>query len=486
MEFSSASNANYRFLYFDLTVKNSSGVTQPGRLWSYAWDLNTEAQVNPFNGTFYVYTSDGYVTKVNLNGIQPFGFVVLSNKTGTGVSGNVSNDRQSVSGDSEYPLYKVFVNNPDSTVYPSGSTPTITNAPTVVGGVIYAGQQVKFRVGVSSAGLFQIFISINEHPTVSNVVVSANVTAGIDTITWNGKDSLGNYPPEGSTVTVTTEYSVGVTHLPIWDPETNANGGYIINRIRPVSSSVYVRWDDIGISGTENLSGGSGNSHQWATNFGNNMTMNTWWDGYNVVDSNVFVQTVNSPLPIELVNFTAELSNNNSKVVLNWSSAIQINNAGFSIEKTTDFINFQLVGVVKGAGNSDQLLNYSLIDETPYSGVSYYRLKQTDYNGNSKAFNFVEVNTNENDLNSNIFLIYPNPGNANEIYMLLKNYAEGENFNVNVYDAKGLQILNKNYIVNNSGISVYHLLSGLDIKPGIYFVTGNSNNKSSSIKLIIN
>src|SRR5665213_2001661 len=138
IEFSSPTDANYRFADFDLTITSSSGVTQNGRVWSYAWDMNTEAQINPYYGSFYVYTTDGYVSQVNLDGIEPYGFVVLSNKTGTGVTGNVGTDRQSVAGDSEYPLYKIFVNNPDVTVYPSGTTPVITTAPNVVGGIIYA------------------------------------------------------------------------------------------------------------------------------------------------------------------------------------------------------------------------------------------------------------------------------------------------------------------------------------------------------------
>jgi hypothetical protein len=486
MEFTSNSNQNYRFTYFDLTVKNSSGVTINGRLWSYAWDLNAYTQNNPWTGSFYVYTTDGYVTKVNLNGIQPWGFVVLSNKTGTGVTGNVSADRKSVASDSEYPLYKVFVNNPDSTVYPSGTTPVITTPPSIIGGIIYYGQPVSFSVGVSSPGLFQIFISINESPVISNVIVSGNVTAGTDTLVWNGRDSAGNFPKEGSVITITTEYSVGVTHLPIWDPETNDEGGFIINRIRPVSSSVFVRWDDTGISGTQNLSGGSGNSHQWALNFGNNMTMNTWWDGFDVIDSNEFTLTVTSPLPIELVSFTAKLFDNNSKVTLNWTTASQINNSYFSIEKTTDNINFELVGKAKSAGTSDQLINYSLIDESPYPGISYYRLKQTDFNGNSQAFYLVEVKNIGDDVNSNLFSMYPNPCNGNDINLLLKNCDVGENFRITIYDLKGEQVSDKNFIINDSGVLVYPISECYIIKPGIYFVTGNSNKKSYSARLIIN
>lgn len=486
MEFSSNSNANYRFLYFDLTVKNSSNVTIPGRLWSYAWDMNTYAQLNPFTGSFYIYSKDGYVTKVNLNGIEPFGFVVSSNNTGPRSYGTVNYNRKSIDGDTSSPLYKVFVNNPDSTVYPSASTPTVTTPLSIVGGIIYYGQTVKFAVGVSSSGVFQLDVKISDQNGTSNVYIASNVNAGNDTLTWDGKDSLGIYPTSGSSITITYEYSVGVTHLPIWDPETNP-GGYLVNRIRPVTGSAYVRWDDSNFSGgTVNVSGGSGNGHQWATNFGNVRTMNTWWNGFDIIDSNVFSLTVTTPLPIEIVSFTANLSDDNSKVKLDWTTAIQTDNSYFSIEKTSDNVNFELVGIIEGAGISDQLLHYILIDKKPYQGVSYYRLKQTDFNGHSQTFNLVEVNNIENSINSNLFNVYPNPGNANDVNVLIKNCSVGENLNVMIYDANGRKIIDKNYTISNNGVSTYPILKDSELKPGIYYVSGNSGNKSYSTKLIIN
>ena len=409
-----------------------------------------------------------------------------SNNTGPRNYGTVSYNRKSIDSDTSSPLYKVFVNNPDSTIYPSASIPTVTTPLSIVGGIIYYGQSVKFTVGVSSAGTFQLDISIADQNGRSNVYVASNVTAGHDTITWDGKDSLGSYPTSGSSITITYEYSVGVTHLPIWDPETNP-GGYLVNRIRPATGSAYVRWDDSNFSGgTVNVSGGSGNGHQWASNFGNIRTMNTWWNGFDIIDSNVFSLTVTTPLPIEIVSFTANLYENNSKVVLNWTTAIQTNNSYFSIEKTKDNVNFDLVGVIEGAGISDQLLQYSLIDDKPYSGISYYRLKQTDFNGHSQSFNLVQVNNVENSINSNSFSIYPNPGNGNDVNILIKNCSVGENFSVVIYDFTGHQIIDQNYKISNNGMSVYPILKDSELKPGIYLVSGNSNGKTYSTKLIIN
>ena len=112
-------------------------------------------------------------------------------------------------------------------------------------------------------------------------------------------------------------------------------------------------------------------------------------------------------LPIELLNFSAAPENDH--VNLNWSTATETNNDYFTIEKTSDGINFETVAIVDGAGNSTHLLNYSAIDENPFAGTSYYRLKQTDFNGQYSYSEIVPVNfTKEEDL----FSVYPNPAHG--------------------------------------------------------------------------
>ncbi len=113
-------------------------------------------------------------------------------------------------------------------------------------------------------------------------------------------------------------------------------------------------------------------------------------------------------LPIELLNFTAETNGQN--VLLNWSTASETNNDYFTIEKTQDGINFVSVCTVNGAGTSTSQNNYHTIDTNPFEGTSYYRLKQTDFNGQFTYSDFKSVEfTNEEHL----FSVFPNPGNGN-------------------------------------------------------------------------
>lgn len=85
-------------------------------------------------------------------------------------------------------------------------------------------------------------------------------------------------------------------------------------------------------------------------------------------------------LPIELISFSAE--HRNEVVELNWTTASESNNNFFTVERSSDGINFEPIAFVNGAGNSNQVLNYSAIDPDPLNGTSYYRLKQTDFDNN--------------------------------------------------------------------------------------------------------
>jgi hypothetical protein len=97
-----------------------------------------------------------------------------------------------------------------------------------------------------------------------------------------------------------------------------------------------------------------------------------------------------SALPIELIYFKALPLN--QCVKLEWSTASESNNDYFTIERSRDGRNFYPIGKVKGAGNSLRELPYQYLDESPYSGTSYYRLRQTDYDGKFSFSDIVAVN----------------------------------------------------------------------------------------------
>jgi hypothetical protein len=116
-----------------------------------------------------------------------------------------------------------------------------------------------------------------------------------------------------------------------------------------------------------------------------------------------YVGFTSTPLPITLVNFAAV--KNSSAVDLDWQIATEINNDYFVAEKSKNGVDFTTVGIVDGAGNSQSTLNYQATDHSPYNGISYYRLKQVDYDG---KFSYSKIVAVKNDGDAEVE-IYPNP-----------------------------------------------------------------------------
>lgn len=113
-----------------------------------------------------------------------------------------------------------------------------------------------------------------------------------------------------------------------------------------------------------------------------------------------------SPLPIELLSFTAAPVSN-KYIQCNWTTASELNNDYFTVERSKNGTDFEYAGVVPGAGTINNPIDYSFTDRQPYRGLSYYRLKQTDYNGRSSYSEIVAVILTE----QNQLVGLPNPAN---------------------------------------------------------------------------
>jgi hypothetical protein len=121
----------------------------------------------------------------------------------------------------------------------------------------------------------------------------------------------------------------------------------------------------------------------------NSSTNTLTWTGITTFSAFTGVGNGN-PLPIELLNFTAEPVEN--EVQLAWTTASETNNSYFTVERSVNGVHFEEVVKQAGAGNSNGIRNYDAVDANPYLGVSYYRLKQTDFNGDFTYSDMVPVN----------------------------------------------------------------------------------------------
>ncbi len=119
-----------------------------------------------------------------------------------------------------------------------------------------------------------------------------------------------------------------------------------------------------------------------------------------------------TPFPVELTSFTAQAGNGN--VTLNWSTATEINNRGFEVERRTAESQYTTVGFVDGFGTTTETQNYTFVDNSVETGVYFYRLKQLDFNGNFEYSKEVEVNS-IGAVSYALGQNYPNPFNPSTV-----------------------------------------------------------------------
>ncbi len=187
-------------------------------------------------------------------------------------------------------------------------------------------------------------------------------------------------------------------------------------------------------------------------------------------DLNLWIRAEAVPLPIELIKFSV-VAVSNQYVKLEWSTASETNNDYFTIERSVNGRDWEELDKISGAGNSSAILKYSTIDEKPYDGLSYYRLKQTDFDGQFTRFQIKSINLQKYK-NSTLF-IYPNPC-SNKITMMGSNLGLEE---IRVYDMVGKNItcFTTQTIIHNS--KVIFDLSQLSL--GVYYL----KTKTATIKV---
>ena len=185
-----------------------------------------------------------------------------------------------------------------------------------------------------------------------------------------------------------------------------------------------------------------------------------------------------NPLPISLSDFTAHCDGNN--VNLKWTTASEINNNFFSVEHSKDGKTFEVVNTVKGAGNSNSIMNYYFTDENAASNINYYRLKQTDFDG---KFSYSEIRSVKCTENNTSVSYFPNPF-SNEIIINAKSL-NSDKVVVQIIDLMGKIVKSDNFERSQQDNNEYKI-NVSNIKPGVYFVKFSSDSYNDVSKLIKN
>ena len=187
-------------------------------------------------------------------------------------------------------------------------------------------------------------------------------------------------------------------------------------------------------------------------------------------------------VPVEMLAFTASVTN--SEVQLLWSTASELNNMGFEIERSIDSPdNFVTVGFVEGKGSSTEINYYSFTDNPQLSGVNqlYYRLKQVDFDG---TFSYSDIVNVSYDVPAEFVLSqnFPNPFNPST---RINYFVPKESFvSIKVYDFLGREVTTLVNETKSTG-SYEIVFDASDLTSGTYFYTLTAENYSTTKKMII-
>ncbi len=236
-------------------------------------------------------------------------------------------------------------------------------------------------------------------------------------------------------------------------------GSYIPPDIGNVGNLKVVHWD-----GTQwDLPSGGGSFSQSGSNITGTVTMTqiTSFSPFSLGSGDI-----TSPLPIKLLYFKANVVGD--EVVTEWATAEEVNNDYFTVEKSSDGETFTDVAKVSSQGDTKTGHHYSMNDLDPYPGLSYYRLKQTDFD---RKYTYSKVVAVQYDGMTSVLLrAYPNPSAGKKITVEIKGFKGVTDIPVQIYDMLGKPVLETILTTSKSGSLKEELVFDKTLPAGLYIL----------------
>jgi hypothetical protein len=281
---------------------------------------------------------------------------------------------------------------------------------------------------------------------------------------FNGTITAISYVVEGSLSSTQSETQIVVTFTPSNATAVLAWGGHIASR------------NDWGyVSGNPRSAGGISGSPF-------HMRLISWTYGsIGSQDRSLAGQTVNvppAPLPVELVHFSAHSESGHA--VIEWSTASEVNNDYFTIQRSSTLADFKPVATIDGHGNTSTISEYSWTDAAPLSSVSYYRLVQTDYDGKQTIYGPISFQNSKQSRQD--FKVYSD-ASASALYVTYIS-ASAADVQVEVMNVEGQKIIGKTFQATqgNNFVKV-----SVDNEParGMYFVRIKQGDMTSQVQKVM-
>jgi len=198
----------------------------------------------------------------------------------------------------------------------------------------------------------------------------------------------------------------------------------------------------------------------------------TWSDKYTLGSKD-------NPLPIELKDFSVTCRDNGK--LISWTTASEINNNYFTLQKSVDGKDFYNITTITGAGNSNVENSYEYFDTQSNENIVYYRLSQTDFNGDEQLFNMIAANCAGNNTIEDHLIIINNPAHDNVQIQITG--TENNIYSLSFIDQLGRKLIEKKVRLENTNQSI--IVNTQNLSEGIYNVVLYSQQNIITKQLII-
>jgi hypothetical protein len=446
-------------------------------------------------------TSSMSIKRNIVRGATPYGMLTFNNSSSLALNGNANAQILPASAGSggDAITYKNVTLNNSSGYFPTitmGGAATINGTLTLSDGVV---QTTAANIIAMAAGATTSLGSSSSY--VNGPVSYAVAASGISTL---------NFPVGKSTiwgpVSLTVDHSSATSYTytsEMYNASASALGWTLAPTIDKVSS---VRYWDITRSSTLNLNSATVTltydatigvtDYTNLTVVKNTAASPTAWTDINGTATGNTSGSITSgpftsfsrftfgnknggmnPLPVELLSFDANQID--KAVEISWVTASEKNCDHFIVERSREGNAFEAVAKVTGAGNSSVELSYSTTDYEPYNGISYYRLKQVDFNGTVYYSSMIPV-TFSGDLG--VFSVYPTLSSGTFTVSYSGN--TGQEVLLVIRNILGQEYYSKGFIIENgSFVQAINLTDKLS--PGVYMIVASSDDRIHEKKIII-
>lgn len=406
-----ATAAQYHYGYLDINNQGTLGT-------NYAYPANAGTG-NVFVRTSLILTrgelhlaGSGTGQTINIEN----GAISGITRNGTSSTGYIKSEEQNA-GNNRAKVMWYMGTNTGAHVYPFGYTTGASN-------------YIPFTFNKTTAGS-------------SNITVSTRATAANDNLPWAAASNVAAVSNMGSAQGNYADASIPSVIDRWWD----------ITSSSAVTADVTFSYRGAENTTTLNPTGSFGAQHwngtTWDPIVGSGAGVTTGVGSVTASGLSTFspwiLSSMNAPLPIELLSFSAE--KDKSDVLLTWATASEKNNKFFTVEKSYNAIDFTPIGTVAGAGTTNNRHDYSMMDKDVQGSIIYYRLRQTDMSGTTRLSQIAQV-----QFGNNVSVtIFPNPSSGD--FNLEITAAKGSVIQYEVSDAAGRSIFLKKLASGDDNIN---------------------------------